>query len=361
MLRARRGARLAALTSGGAIPDIADYRVVADPDDTFVGTVNEDWAIESMAGDIFLLGTTSWQIRRVETGVVRVRDAEGGRRRSRSGSARRRRARRSSPPRSRRCAPRSRRGCCATKPGAGRAVAGGRGGPRRQRRRAGRALPGRGARGARRAADARADVVLERFFDDTGGMQLVIHAPFGGRVNRALGLALRKRFCRSFDFELQAAASDDAIVLSLGPQQSAAARGLPRHARGARTARARRWSQAVLPSPMFTARWRWNLGRALVVLRMRGGKKNPPPIQRMEADDLMAAIFPALAQCQENAHRADRDARPSAGAPDARTTACTRRWTSTRCEALLRDDRVGRGRACTPATRSSRRRSRTRS
>ena len=146
-------------------------------------------------------------------------------------------------------------------------------------------------------------------------MQLVVHSPFGGRVNRAFGLAVRKRICRAFDFELQAAANDDAVVLSLGPQHSfplpdfmkmLSAKTLPEVL-----------AQAVLASPMFTARWRWNLGRSLVVLRMKGGKRNPPPIQRMEADDLMAAVFPGLAQCQENQRWPDRDPRSSAGAPDA--------------------------------------------
>jgi len=299
MLRARRGARLAALTSGGAIPDTADYRVVADPDDTFVGTVNEDWAIESMAGDIFLLGTTAWQIRRVETGVVRVRDAEGkppnipfwlgeaparteelsaevSQLRAEVESALAKREAESLPARLAAEA-------CLDASGAEQVV-----------RYLAAAFESLGA------LPTRERIVVERFFDDTGGMQLVIHAPFGGRVNRALGLAVRKRICRSFDFELQAAASDDAIALSLGPQQGApleAFTAMLGASRGAREALA----QAVLLAPMWTARWRWNLGRALAVLRMRGGRKNPPQIQRMEADDLMAAIFPALAQCQENA------------------------------------------------------------
>ena len=141
-------------------------------------------------------------------------------------------------------------------------------------------------------------IVLERFFDDAGGMQLVGHAPFGARVNRALGLALRKRFCVTFDFELQAAASDDAILLSLGPQHSFPLDAVPRFLASATVEDVVR--QAVLTSPMFAARWRWNLNRSLAVLRMRGGRKNPPAIQRMEADDLMAAVFPTLAACQEN-------------------------------------------------------------
>src|SRR5262245_43927190 len=298
VLRARRGARIAALTAGGAIPETADYRVVADPDDTFVGTVNEDWAIESMAGDIFLLGTTSWQIRRVEAGIVRVRDAGGlpptipfwlgeapARTEELSAEVSRLRAE------VERCLAADR---------AADAVAW---------REAEAGAPGPVAEqvvrylGAARAAlgrlPTREDVILERFFDEAGGMQLVIHAPFGGRVNRALGLTVRKRICRRFDFELQAAASDDAVVLSLGPQHSfqldecvhlLRPEGVPETL-----------AQAALLSPMWKARWRWNLGRSLAVLRMRGGKRNPPPIQRMEADDLLAAIFPGLAQCQENA------------------------------------------------------------
>ena len=140
--------------------------------------------------------------------------------------------------------------------------------------------------------------MLERFFDDSGGMQLVGHAPFGARLNRALGLALRKRFCVTFDFELQAAASDDAILLSLGPQHSFPLERVPKFLASRTVEDVVR--QAVLTSPMFAARWRWNLNRSLAVLRMRGGKKNPPAIQRMEADDLMAAVFPTLAACQEN-------------------------------------------------------------
>ncbi len=297
VLRGRRGARIAALTSGGAIPDTADYRVVADPDDTTVGTVNEDWAIESMAGDVFLLGSTSWQIRRVEAGVVRVRDAHGA------------------PPTvpfwlgeaPARSAELSREVSELREEVARHLVAGGTAV-------ASAALAARAGLDAAGAAQGVAyleashtalgalpsqrRIVVERFFDETGGMQLVVHAPFGGRINRALGLVARKRICRAFDFELQAAASDDAFVLSLGPQHSFP---LESTASLLRSAELRETlAQAVLASPMFTARWRWNLGRALAVLRFRGGRRNPPPIQRMEADDLMAAIFPGLAQCQEN-------------------------------------------------------------
>ncbi|HYX44587.1 MAG TPA: DEAD/DEAH box helicase, partial [Acidimicrobiales bacterium] len=297
-LRARGGARLAAVMSGGAIPETGDYRVVAEPDDTFIGTVNEDWAVESMAGDIFLLGTHSWQIRKVEPGVVRVRDAGD------------------TPP---------------TVPfWLGEAPA--RTAELSQevselRRRVDEHLAAGDPDGARRWLGAAAGIdgaaatmvvdylavgraalgvtptqrclVLERFFDDTGGMQLVVHSPYGGRINRALGLALRKKFCRTFNFELQAAANDDAVVLSLGPHHSFPLDEVPRYL-SSRTVRDT-LEHAILDSPMFQARWRWNLNRALLVLRFRNGRRNPPPIQRMESDDLMAAVFPQAAACQENA------------------------------------------------------------
>jgi ATP-dependent Lhr-like helicase len=297
-LRGRKGARLAAVTSGGAIPESGDYRVVAEPDDTFIGTVNEDWAVESMAGDIFLLGTHSWQIRKVEAGVVRVRDA---------GTA---------PPNVPFWmgeAP-ARTAELSTEVSA-------------LRERVGEFLAAGNPDGARDwliesagiGADAatmivdylavgravlgtlptQQQLVIERFFDDTGGMQLVVHSPYGGRINRALGLALRKKFCRTFNFELQAAASDDAIVLSLGPHHSFPLHEVPRYVQSATVEETLR--QAILDSPMFLARWRWNLNRSLMVLRFRGGRKNPPPIQRMESDDLMAAVFPQAAACQENA------------------------------------------------------------
>ncbi|HSR25276.1 MAG TPA: DEAD/DEAH box helicase [Candidatus Eisenbacteria bacterium] len=296
-LRGRRGARLAALTSGGAIPELGDYRVVAEPDDTFVGTVNEDWAIESMAGDVFLLGTTSWRISRVEPGTVRVVDAHG--------------APPSVPFWLGEAAPRTielsgevsdlRRevgehlarddaegGCrwleaeCGIDRAASETIV----------RYLGAGLAALGV------LPTKETLVLERFFDESGGMQLVGHSPFGARLNRGLGLALRKRFCVTFDFELQAAASDDAFLLSLGPQHSFPLERVPKFLTSRTVEDVLR--QALLTSPMFAARWRWNLNRALAVLRMRGGRKNPPAIQRMESDDLMAAVFPTLAACQEN-------------------------------------------------------------
>ena len=296
-LRPRAGARLAACTSGGAIPETGDYRVVVEPDDTFVGTVNEDWAVESMAGDIFLLGTHSWQIRRVEPGVVRVRDAGDTPPTIPFwlGEAPARTAELSEEVSTLRC-----------EVDAGLE----RGDPDGARRwimhAAGVDLAaatmivdylavGRAALGAMPTQEC---LVLERFFDDTGGMQLVVHSPFGGRINRGIGLALRKKFCRTFNFELQAAATDDAIVLSLGPHHSFPLADVARYV-ASRTVRDT-LEHAILDGPMFQARWRWNLNRSLMVLRFRGGKRNPPPIQRMESDDLLAAVFPQAAACQDN-------------------------------------------------------------
>jgi len=302
LLRPRRGARLTAVTSGGAIPDVADFRVVLEPEETLVGTVNEDWAIESMAGDVFLLGSATWRIKKIEPGTVRVIDAEGA---SPTvpfwlGEAPARTAELSKAVSELR---REVEGelCGATDKSAGalRAVD-------LVVERAGidRAVAEQvvaylaAAYGELGALPTTERFVIERFFDDTGGMQLVVHSPRGARVNRALGLALRKRFCRNFDFELQAAASDDAVVLSLGPQHSFPLEEVlgflsPATVRDTLI-------QAVLPTPMFTSRWRWNLSRSLVAPRYRGSRRVPAAVQRMEADDLMAAIFPALAACQEN-------------------------------------------------------------
>ena len=298
-VRARGGARLAAVTSGGAIPEIGDFRVVLEPDELFVGTVNEDWATESMAGDIFLLGTHSWQIRQVASGVVRVADAEG------------------KPPNIPFWtgeAPARTPELCAEVSALRSTVdafltAGDTGGARLWLAEAARLDEAAATQLVDYVAAGKAvlgvvptgnDLVFERFFDDAEGMHLVIHSPLGGRINRALGLALRKRFCVSFDFELQAAANDDAVVLSLGPHHSFPLADVPRFL-NSKTVRPV-LEQAVLspPSPMFTSRWRWNLNRALIVLRFKGGRRNPPPLQRMEADDFMAALFPQAAACQEN-------------------------------------------------------------
>jgi ATP-dependent Lhr-like helicase len=298
-LRGRRGARLASLTSGGAIPETGDYRVLMEPGDVFVGTVNEDFAIESQQGDVFLLGSHPWQIVQVTNGVMRVRDATGkhptipfwlgeapGRTDELSEEVSRL------------------RGAVAE-----RLDAGGREAAVALLREASGVGPEAAALVVDYLAAGRAelggvlptldDIVFERFFDETGGMQLIVHAPLGARINRALGLGLRKKFCLTFDFELQAAASDDAVLLSLGPQHSFPLEDVPAFLRSHSVQAA--VSQAVLRSPMFTARWRWNLNRSLAVLRRKGGRLNPFNVQRMESDDLMAAVFPSLAACQDNA------------------------------------------------------------
>lgn len=296
-LRPRRGARLAATTSGGAIPETGDYRVLAEPDDILVGTVNEDWAVESSAGDIFLLGTHSWQIRRIEAGVVRVSDAGDTPPTVPSwlGEAPARTDELSAAVSALRCGVDLR---LAAGDAAGAAcwlVTTAAIPDDAARMIVDYLAAGRAALGAMPSGDC---LVVERFFDDTGGMQLVLHSPNGGRINRALGLALRKKFCRSFNFELQAAATDDAVILSLGPHHSFPLAEVVRYVSSA-TVRDT-LEHAILDSPMFQSRWRWNLNRSLMVLRFRAGRRNPPPIQRMESDDMMAAVFPQAAACQEN-------------------------------------------------------------
>ena len=302
VLRGRRGGRLAALTSGGAIPENANYLVVAEPEGATVGTVDEDFAVESLAGDVFLLGTTSWRIRRVEAGRVRVEDAGGAA---------------PSIPFWRGEAP-------GRTPELSAAVSAVRTRIAELAHGSGAAGSGRGAAeaflqtecgldaaGAEQAAAYVAagiaglgtlptvrTVVAERFFDEGGGMQLVIHAPFGARINRAWGLALRKRFCRSFNFELQAAATDNGIVISLAEQHSFPLDAIYRFLAPGTVEDV--LTQAMLPAPMFAARWRWNASRALAVLRFAGGRKVPPPIQRMRSDDLLASVFPDQVACQEN-------------------------------------------------------------
>ena len=303
-LHGRRNARHAAIESGGAIPENADYQVIAEPEGTVVGTLNEDFAIESTAGDIFLLGTTSWRIRRVERSVVRVEDAAG--------------------------APPTLPFWLGEAPGrtfelseevsALRAQVSERltaeiPDPLRQRAETLAWLTAETGGNEEAAAQILAyldaelrslgvlptgyDVVFDLFVDESGGMQLVVHAPFGGSINRAWGLALRKRFCKTFDFELQAAANDDAILLSLGPQNSFPIEDMFQFL-SSRTV-VETMERAVLTSPFWNTRWRWNATRALAVPRQRFGKKVPPPIQRMRADDLLAAVFPQQVACQENA------------------------------------------------------------
>ena len=294
-LRARRGARMVAITSGGAIPDTADFDVIEEPTDTFVGKVNEDFAIESVAGDIFLLGNRSWRIRRVEAGKVRVVDAEGA------------------PP----TIPFWLGEAPARTPELSAAVAGLREEVAARRHDFAAAtewllrecaVDQSGAdqllayvaesHAVLGAVPTQQTVIAERFFDEGGGMQLVIHAPFGGRINRAWGLALRKRFCRTFDFELQAAATDDGIVLSLGEQHSFPLENVFQMVRPATLEED--LIQAALAAPMFGTRWRWNATRALALLRQSGGKRVPLQIQRMRAEDLLAAVFPAQVACFDN-------------------------------------------------------------
>jgi ATP-dependent helicase Lhr and Lhr-like helicase len=313
VLHARRGSRMLAITSGGAIPEVADYRVVAEPEETFVGTLNEDFAIESLAGDIFQLGNASWQITRVTAGTVRVVDAHGapptipfwlGEAPARSDEL----SQAVSDLRAdaeERLAARSR----ATETASQAAE--------RQTHRDdsivqwlisevglshGAALQlfeylaaGRSALGI---IPTQQTLVLERFFDESGGMQLVVHAPFGSRINKAWAFALRKRFCRQFNFELQSVATEDALLLSLGPQHSFPLADVFRYVHPA-TLRDT-LIQAVLDAPLFATRWRWNATVSLAVPRSRGGSKVPPPLQRMQADDLLAAAFPDAAACLDN-------------------------------------------------------------
>ena len=303
-IRGRRHARLTAITAGGAIPDNADYRVVLDPEETFIGTINEDFAIESSAGDIFQLGNASWRILSTHSGTVRVADAAGesptipfwlGEAPGRSNEL-------------------------------STAVSVFRGDVERrlEDNKAAESsvdsepvvewlvekeqLPHAAATQiVRYLEDAKhmlgvlptqETLVLERFFDESGGMQLILHAPFGSRVNRAWGLALRKKFCRQFNFELQAAATEEGVLLSLGPQHSFPLDDVFRylHPDAVRTT----LIQALIDSPLFPTRWRWNATISLAVLRNRGGKKVPAPLQRMDADDLLTAAFPDAAACLEN-------------------------------------------------------------
>lgn len=296
-LRGRRGARYVAITSGGAIPEIYDMRVIAEPDETFIGTVNEEWAMESSAGDIFLLGTNSWRIRRVSGSEVRVVDAGDAPPTVPfwTGEAPARTAELSEEVSALRAS--IERYLAADDPAGATAWLIESAGVERDAAAlivaylsAGRAVLG--------IMPTATDLVMERFFDDADGMQLVIHSPLGGRINRAMGYALRKKFCVGFNFELQAAASDDAVVISLGPHHSFPLTDVPRFLTPEIIRET--LTQAVLDQPAFQSRWRWNLNRSLVVLRMRNGKRNPPPIQRMESDDLMAALFPDAAACQEN-------------------------------------------------------------
>ncbi|MGH9580678.1 MAG: DEAD/DEAH box helicase, partial [Terriglobales bacterium] len=307
-LRARRGGRLAAITSGGAIPDNALYTVVAEPDGAVVGTVDEDFAVESMKGDVMLLGNTSWRIRRIESsGRVLVEDAHGAAptipfwrgeapARTIELSAQVAGLRDAVSSRTPNLAPGAALGnsaeaaeaaswlreeCGVDAAGAEQIVE--------------YVVTGRAVLGA---VPTQATIIAERFFDEGGGMQLVVHAPFGGRINKAWGLALRKRFCRSFNFELQAAATDEGLNISLAEQHSFPLADVFRFLAPESVQEV--LEQAALASPIFATRWRWDASRALALLRFSGGRKVPPQIQRMRSDDLLASVFPDVAACQEN-------------------------------------------------------------
>jgi ATP-dependent helicase Lhr and Lhr-like helicase len=298
VLKGRRGARLTALTSGGAIPDTADYQVLLEPESQIIGTVNEDFAVESMAGDVFQLGNLSYRILRVERGTVRVEDAHGmpptipfwlGEAPGRSNELSQAVSRF--------------RGALETH------LENDLGGEEALRWLVDEeavAEPAASqiaeylaaARGALTCLPTQETIVFERFFDEAGGMQFVIHSPYGSRINRAWGLALRKRFCRKFNFELQAAATEDNIVLSLTTAHSFELADVARYLNSATVRHV--LIQAMLDAPMFITRWRWVAGISLALPRFRGGRKVPPQLARMGAEDLIAAVFPDQIACAEN-------------------------------------------------------------
>jgi ATP-dependent Lhr-like helicase len=308
-LRARRGARLAAITSGGAIPETALYTVVAEPEGMMVGTLDEDFAVESLAGDVVLLGNTSWRIRRIEgrTGRVIVEDAHGappgvpfwlGEAPARTAELSNHVAELRQEI-SERLPSVSPVGFSPTQPLVAETISW-------LREQCGLddagaeqmveyILQGRAVLGA---VPTQSTIIAERFFDEAGGMQLIIHAPFGGRINKAWGLALRKRFCRSFNFELQAAATDNGLNIALAEQHSFPLADVFQFLQPETVQTI--LEQAALASPIFGTRWRWDANRSLALLRFQGGKKVPPQIQRMRSDDLMASVFPDVAACQEN-------------------------------------------------------------
>jgi ATP-dependent helicase Lhr and Lhr-like helicase len=293
-LRARPGSRIIAATNGGAIPEIASYRVVAEPEHTVVGSLDEDFASESQAGEIFLLGNTSWRIKHVRGNDVTVTDAHGappsipfwrgeapGRTFELSEEVSKLREeierRLDDPDVESWLAAETHTGSFAAQQAVNYC---------------------RAEKAAIGLLPTQKRIVFERFFDESGGMQMVVHAPFGAAINKAWGLAMRKRFCRSFDFELQATADDDGFILSLGPQHSFPLESMF-HMLNPQNARAL-LEQALLFVPTFQTRWRWNITRALFVERQRNGKKVPPALQRFRADDLLTAVFPKLTGCQEN-------------------------------------------------------------
>lgn len=290
-LKPRKGARLMALQNGGAIADLFTYPAIAEPEEKVVGTLDEDFAIESMPGDVFVLGSTSWRIRRIFDGAVRVENAHGqapnvpfwrgeapGRTDELSFEVGRLREE------------------VLAREDAREWLVGTLKVPEHAAALLLQYL--KVAKAALTTLPSTKSLVAERFFDEAGGMQLIIHAPFGARINRAWGMALRKSFCRAFDFELQAAASDDAILLSLGEQHSFPLMDIFDFVSPVTAERV--LTQAVLQAPMFGTRFRWAAGRALTLSRLRNGKRVPPPIQRARAEDLIAAVFPEQVGCQDN-------------------------------------------------------------
>ncbi len=294
-LRARAGSRMIAITNGGAIPEVFDYRVLLEPEGHFIGTLNEDFAIESLPGDVFQLGNTSWRILRIGNGVVRVADAKGqppsmpfwlGEAPARSDEMSAE-------------VSRLRAAVARELPSVPGAVA-----LLKEKYLLNDSAAeqiaqyldeGRRSLGTLPTQDA---VVLERFFDESGGMQLVLHAPFGSRINRAWGLALRKKFCQGFNSELQAAATEEGLILSLNSSHSFPLEEVFRYLHPGTLRET--LVQALLASPIFETRWRWSATLALAVPRNRGGARVPNQLQRMYAEDLLQAAFPDAVACQDN-------------------------------------------------------------
>ena len=295
-LRARRGARLTAVTNGGVIPDQFDYDVVLSPEGFKIGTLNEDFSFESMPGDIFQLGNTSYRILKIEMGKVFVEDARGeppnlpfwigeapGRTRELSAAVSELRARLDKQLDS---------GMDAT----ARWLTDEYGLPAAAAEQLAHYMAG--AKGALGLIPTQERIVFERFFDETGDMHLVIHSPYGSRVNRAWGLSLRKRFCRKFNFELQAAALEDSIILSLSATHSFPLDDPPKYLQSDTVRDV--LVQALLDAPMFPTHWRWVASNALAIKRNHNGKRAPAYFQRNDAEDLMGIVFPDQIACAEN-------------------------------------------------------------
>jgi ATP-dependent Lhr-like helicase len=296
LVKARRGARLTAIMNGGAIPENGLFSVIAEATDTMVGTLDEDFAVESNRGDIILLGTHSWRVQRVESTGARVivEDAHGAppsvpfwrgeapaRTSELSAYVAKVRQKISDMQPNQKSIAWCKKQYRVSESAATQLF---------EYIHQGKAILGK--------IPSQTTIVAERFFDEAGGMQLIIHAPFGARINKAWGLALRKCFCRSFNFELQAAATDDGLNISLAEQHSFPLADVFRFLHSETLQKT--LTQAVLQSPLFNTRWRWSAARSLALLRYRNGKKIPPHISRMLADDLLAAVFPDAAACQDN-------------------------------------------------------------